>query len=589
MPNDEDSVPQPIVAPPHPIDGCTSSEDDVEVPGSRKKRLLTENFDRIRITGDLAREREREALDRAESVGTMKSKEEVSVSFEISPSTKKRKGVGRVQGASNKPLRSLAELSKRFGDIQLNKDFYDSIKQTESRCEPGEDLRDVDRQAFRDALIEVEQLIKVQHELTRRESGARWEYEPREADAISLIALSLDVIQFLIDNGAVTSSTATTGLTLEHSLSKSTSQNVNTSEVIESPWKAKKHPRRSASFQEEDVEGKGGTVRGPSRQPSLISNEPPKRQRKYEMEEVSSKPFSKHGALSDQDAVDGNDARARRDENIPEKQACGENSSGQTEGTKPRVESAVKSDGRTDDQNPARSRSQSQTYESSKRGSAAGATGIVDNMATYGTIVTGNDACNERGQKRQDEHRNSKNDNNEGKELKECSGVQENNENASGGDGQEKPVWKSSLVCADLSLNEVGSRIYGPLITSLRAARLLGETDRGGDGGQYQQAEDVEVFESLVRTYAATTEESQELGNTILSAVEDIYRETYGLRNTNISQKALAIVVEAFNHVMKESLMVGGDKSVGEKDALDGVDRSDARNEQNVDEEEHER
>lgn len=268
------------------------------MPGSRKKRLLT-TFDRFKISED--QRRRVDVVEEGESGGSVKSKEKASTSQGqlIPPSTKKRKGVA--VGASHKALKSVTELSKRFGDIQLNRDFYDSIMQTESRCEPGEDVRDVDRQAFSDALVEVEQLIRVQHEAMLRDSGDG--PASKETGAIGLVALSLDVIQYFVDTGTRTSSTVTTGVTLEHSLSKSTSQNVNTSEAIESPWKAKKHPRRSQSIHE--GEGDGSIGHPPSRQPSLISNEHPKRQRKYEMDEVSSKPFADEENFEEVGAVDG--------------------------------------------------------------------------------------------------------------------------------------------------------------------------------------------------------------------------------------------------------------------------------------------
>ena len=511
----------------------SSSDEDVEdvVPSGRKRLLAT--FDRFTITDDGRRV---ERVERVERVGRAsegvdlgpppevcrdgqrseageynvnesKIKEEASTSHLVLPSTKKRKGVRKA--TSSKALKSLSDLSKRFGDIQLNKDFYDSIKQTESRCEPGEDVRDVDRQAFSDALVEVEQLIREQHEAMLRDSGDG--PESREMGAISLVALSLDVIQYFVDIGTTTSSTATTGVTLEHSLSKSTSQNVNTSEVIESPWKAKKHPRRSQSIQEGDGEESIG--RRPSRQLSLISNDHPKRQRKYEMDEVSSKPLADAEDFGEIGVVDVNSADAEK--NIQDE--CREE---------------VTAPGAPSDEVGDEDRSQSHTHASSKMQSAA----ELDKRKVQ---------------------------------------VAEGEEGGVGGGRDEKSIWKSSLVCADVSLNEVGSRIYAPLIISLRAAGLVG-ANMGGDGGQNEHDEDSEAFDSLIKSHAVTSKESTELGNTIYSAVENVYVDTYGLRNAKVAQKALALVLEAFDCIVKDVLAADGGDTEGDSDEDESEDQGDA-------------
>ena len=543
-------TPQGIVRPTDRAGELSSSDDDVDVPGSRKKRLVT-TFDRFTITDEDKRRLESvESVESVEGVGSVgrvseggklvhlplqqtvgchrherseadeymaNGKEETSTSHLRPPSTKKRKGVRKV--TSHKALKSLSELSKRFGDIQLNKDFYDSIKQTESRCEPGEDVRDVDRQAFRDALVDVEQLIRVQHEAMLRDPEDA--LEPRETGVISLVALSLDVIQYFIDTGTTTSSTVTTGVTREHSLSKSTSQNVNTSEVIESPLKAKKHPRRSQSIQE----GEGSIGRGPSRQRSLISNEHPKRQRKYEMDEVSSRPL-----------VDG-ETFGEIGANVGDENVQGESGG----------EVAAPSGAPTVDVNDE-DRSRSHTHASSKMQPASDAAGIVDAV---------DDACNALDE-RKDEHGDN---------------VVEGEE----GDGpNQKPIWKSSLVCADLSLNEVGSRIYAPLLSSLRAAGLVGGANRGGDGGQYENDDDSEALDSLIKIHTVAAKESQELGKTIYSTVENVYVETYGLRNAKIAQKALALVLEAFDRIVRDILAADGGETDGASDEEeDGVSKED--------------
>ena len=137
-------------------------------------------------------------------------------------------------------------------------------------------------------------------------------------------------------------------------------------------------------------------------------------------------------------------------------------------------------------------------------------------------------------------------------------------------------------MCADLSLNEVGSRIFAPLLLSLRAAGLVGGASISGDGGDCEDDEDAEALDSLIKSHAVATKESEELGNTILSAVENVYFETYGLRNAKIARKALALVLEAFDHIVKDILAAdGGAEFQVSGGALGG---SDADNEQSEDE-----
>ena len=532
----------------------TSSDDDVELldlSRSVKKRLVREKdvrgeLDVLKLgTSEPAREEhdeehDKDRHDRSESVGTMNISKDVAIQDQPSttaalpPSTKKRKGVHSREGATLKSLEHL------FSGIELNADYYDAIKKTESRCEVGEDVRDMDRQAFVSALIEVERLI--------RESA------PVGSSVISLVALSLDMIQYLVDMGAVTSSTATTGLELEHSLSKSTSQTVNKSEVIESPWNAKKHPRRSTSHQEGDGEGegKGGSVgeglgRGPSRQPSLVSNDPPKRQRKYEMEEVSSKPLE-FGIATAQtaEAVETAEAAEATKDNVVADAADGmENEVGglgmaENEVLGHVAERLMAND---DKQNRSRSisRSQSHTQMSSKRHSAFDIMGVHEGESKEG-------AKDDQSGREHVVEADKDNVGVEGDDRDDC------DQNQGDDDAFEKPTWKSSLVCADISLNEVGSKIYGPLLASLGTAGLLGEVKPdpkvGGDGGETLEA--LETFGSLMQTYGVTTEESRELGNAIFTAVEDVYVGTYDMRNVNIAQKALAIVAEAFSKVLRE-------------------------------------
>jgi len=58
---------------------------------------------------------------------------------------------------------TLKDLLVQFGHIELNKDFYESIKRTESRTdlpEPSSDVREVDRQAFNSALSRVKHILQ---------------------------------------------------------------------------------------------------------------------------------------------------------------------------------------------------------------------------------------------------------------------------------------------------------------------------------------------------------------------------------------------------------------------------------------------
>ena len=441
---------------------------------------------------DGERRRERHTEHHSESVGTM------SKSKDARPSTKKRKGAH---------LKSLESL---FSSIELNADYYNEIKNTESRCELGAedaDVREVDREAFGAALVDVEQLIR--------------EHAPEEASPVKLALLSLAVIQFLVDMGAVTSSTATTGLELTHSLTRSTSQTVNKkSEVIESsPYK--KHPRRSTDGDR--------PVRCPSQQPS---NDPPKRQRKYEMDEVSSKPLT---------VGDGRDEADEGGIGVAEENLV--------YGLKPddtlrashdeQSHASSKRDSAVEVAGPGEGGRVSETHDDRRRKVG----GTADDRDVIGSGSGKDDAreefegleglvdCGDRNETNDDADNNNDDD------------VHNNNNN----NNEDKPTWRSSLVCADTSLSEVASRIYGPLLASLRAAGLLDLEDV-----PYGTQTDDETFESLVQSYALTTDESQNLGDTIYTAVENVYIGTYDLRNVNVAQKALAVVAEAFHLIIKE-------------------------------------
>jgi hypothetical protein len=69
----------------------------------------------------------------------------------------------RKHGRNEKEQSTLKDLLVQFGHIELNKDFYESIKRTESRTDLPEfsgDVREVDRQAFNSALSRVEHILR---------------------------------------------------------------------------------------------------------------------------------------------------------------------------------------------------------------------------------------------------------------------------------------------------------------------------------------------------------------------------------------------------------------------------------------------
>lgn len=71
--------------------------------------------------------------------------------------------INRKHRRNEKDQTTLKDLLVQFGHIELNKDFYDSIKRTESRTdlpEPSIDVREVDRQAFNSALSRVKHILR---------------------------------------------------------------------------------------------------------------------------------------------------------------------------------------------------------------------------------------------------------------------------------------------------------------------------------------------------------------------------------------------------------------------------------------------
>lgn len=371
------------------------------------------------------------------------------------PSPKKRKAVSQ-SGTALGNRYSLAQVLAQFGDIQLNKDFYDSIERTESRCDVGsENIRENDRKAFSTALETIEQCLQEAVNTADQpdqslflDDGAFLKSRNGVLKSFRLITISLEVIQFLMDlgGGASTSASLTVDETdsVVRSLSKSTSQNINikekqsiTSDADEgqSPLKPSqihhgKHPRQR---QQEDIK----ETCQPSEVASLVSNDPPKRQRKYE-DEVSSK--------------------------LPE----------------------------------------GSPVEQGKDSHVSPAASIQEEHSPDGQKST------------------------ERKSSTQLEGDRSNPE--------PQNRWGSSLVCADLSLTEVGSKIYWPFLSSLRAA------------GVVHLPHDKESFETIISAYSDTIEGSEELADTIYRSVESIYRN-FDIQ-TNTIQKALSLVAAAFERIL---------------------------------------
>jgi len=255
------------------------------------------------------------------------------------------------------------------------------------------------------------------------------------------------------------------------SSAKSSSHNVcsRSSDENISPLKAKKHPRHSLSVSQQELDQGLGVSRQPSLVTSLISNEPPKRQRKYE-DEASSRLLAGTG----------------------------------------------------------------DTFEESTKGD-------VTNTAVAGKDVSDKDGEDNETVDEVGTNDDVKSKNNVGDSTEEALPAELQSKGSKG--KYEGKHWKSSLVCADLSLNEVGSKIYGPLIASLRDVGVLGAPDEGpGD------------LENIMATYAVSNVETQQLSRTIYDIVEKVYIEEFGLGHVNIAQKALALVADAFNIIIEDYL-----------------------------------
>ena len=405
---------------------------------------------------DASRHNEKNGVDlkRLESVG-----DDTRQYSGAPPSTKKRKA-GSQSGTAQGSRYSLTEMLAHFGDIQLNKDFYDSIERTESRCDIGsENVRENDRKAFNTALETIEECLQEAVDTADHSEQSLFlddidflKNRNGVLKAFCLITISLEVIQFLMDLGGGTSTSAS--LTIDEtdsvvrSLSKSTSQNINIKEkhsVVsdgdegQSPLKPSqmnhgKHPRQR---HQEDIK----ETCQPSEVASLVSNDPPKRQRKYE-DEVSSRLPSKQ---------------------IPEEEG-------------------------------------------------------KDSLSSPAVSIQEEHSPNESGRQKSAEHKSST----------QLEGDRSNPE--------PQDRWGSSLVCADLSLTEVGSKIYWPFLSSLRAA------------GVVNLPHDKESFETIISAYSDTIEGSGELADSIHRSVESIYRN-FDIQ-TNTTQKALGLVAAAFERIL---------------------------------------
>ena len=369
------------------------------------------------------------------------------------PSPKKRKAVSESGGS----VYSLAEVLAQFGDIQLNKDFYDSIERTESRCELGSDsVRENDRKAFSAALEKIQTCIQEALDTASTSEDTLFleeldlmENKQGILKAFRLITMSLEVIQFLMDLGGGTSTSAS--LTVDEtdsvvrSLSKSTSQNVNIKERQsfvsdgdegQSPLKPSqiyhgKHPRHHDDTKDNSQ---------PSEIASLVSNDPPKRQRKYEDDASSKRPLPRF-AEQEKDSHTSHDASIQ-EEHSPNTSIKHKNTD---------EKSSSRSDGDRSKQEP-------------------------------------------------------------------------------------QDRWGSSLVCADLSLNEEGSKIYWPFMSALKAAGVI------------SLPHDKESFETIISAYSDMNEGSEELAERILQVVESIY-ENFDIQ-ANTIQKALGLVAAAFERIL---------------------------------------
>ncbi|KAI8101548.1 hypothetical protein M9435_001652 [Picochlorum sp. BPE23] len=208
---------------------------------------------------------------------------------------------------------SLAEVLVRFGDIELNKDFYDYIRKTESRCDLGveDDVRENDRKAFSTAMGHVRRVIQeAVHAHSRDEL-------PKELEGVCmtqstiyqvlwLVSTSHEVIRFLVEMGGTPSASLTydgSDLTdsKAKSFGKSVSQNINLKEKIVSssadegisPIKGNalqhhgKHPRQQRRDSSLVHSSQAKDSPRASDVASLISNDNPKRQRKNEDEACS--------------------------------------------------------------------------------------------------------------------------------------------------------------------------------------------------------------------------------------------------------------------------------------------------------------
>ena len=394
-----------------------------------------------------------------------------------------------------KAYSSLADVLAQFADIQLNKDFYDSIKKTESRCDLGSDndVRDSDRKAFDAALEQIEKCIEESIELedVDVDSGllssgvsevldqCRERSRENVFRAFCLVSLSLEVIRLLVDFGGTSSASVTVELTemtdpRTKSLEKSISEKhialkessvcfVDDADEGLSPIKAAhgKHPRQGQTHDD------GCKESNPvSEVLSLISNDPPKRQRKDEDEASSKFP------------------EAFTDLNEPNTRGLSTAESGPS--ASPATTNST-SDERTE------------RKEACSDGNVSAA--FCDDMV--------------KGVGRSDNNRDE-------------SGEQEKNH-----------PWGSSLVCADLSLNDVGSNLYGPVVAYLKASGVL-------DGKMIQKS-----FHD-VRCKSACDDNPEHMGKMLAEKICDLAEHVYQEFDLRVLPGVrVALVAAAFENIIK--------------------------------------
>ena len=404
-------------------------------------------------------------------------------------------GEGKGREEEEKAYSSLADVLAQFADIQLNKDFYDSIKKTESRCDIGsdKDVRESDRKAFDIALEQIEKCVEDSIELEDIDvdSGlissefsdvldqCRESSRENIFRAFRLVSLSLEVIRFLVDFSGTSSASVTVELTEvtdprtkspEKSMSEklitlkeSSVSFVDDADEGLSPIKAAhgKHPRQGQTHDD------GCKESNPvSEVLSLISNDPPKRQRKDEDEASSKFP------------------EAFVDLNEPDVRGLSTGKSGPSA-------SPATTDSSSDER--------SERKEACSDGNISAAF-CQDTVKSLG---------------------------------------QSDNNHGESGEQEEKHPWGSSLVCADLSLNDVGSNLYGPIVAYIKSTGIL-------DGKQIQKSFDD------VRNESVHDDNPKHMGKMLAEKICDLSEHVYQEFDLRVLPGVrVALVAAAFENIIK--------------------------------------